>query len=960
MYRYITVMVVVLSLWVAVSPLQCMEIDDRENRAVWGIEPNTIANPGFEVVDSNGRPAYWNERLPQAASLSDFQSKHGFTRKVNLLNGGFEELDEKGTFFKYAKLRKIGRVKYHKDVWRSGVDLQAYLKSNLFNTGDMYPCVEEKIVRDGSRALKFQVVNSRGFSWSEIYSGNVFNVLPSTEYIVSFSVYQSGPADIYGSVYLHLGGRKYIKLPSLDRNRRRNWQKYTFSFKTDAVTSGPSALQFWGTCKRAGISGAVIFDNIEIFSREERLRCWKIVEDDTGQSGKCLAISETAGSWALTGKTVGIDWHKNYRLSALVRAEKTTGMNRLQVNWKRYVGDAGEMADWETMAVTVGPVLNGTFDWRKIDMELRPPRGAQFMEVELYSKGNRGRWLVDDLFMDGFGAQPVEFLMSQAGFESRGYKDVLIRVKQKFTVPVTLAIYAAGSKTGVVLSRNMTYRGRCKWGAYYYGTDISDWTAEGTYYARVTAGRTVKADSPIFSVKKGIYRELARHAAEFFFYQRSGYDIPGWRKACYLDDAWITDFGTSQKFEHKNLTGGWFDAADFNKWLNPAGWYVRALASTYDRLQDDNRNFLKGDLPDMLAEAEWGADYIRKSYKGNGDFYFCVKVHDARTPPEQDSDNIPGNEDDRCSNTVFQVPCGTLGLASMGTVLKNVDSNRSERYLAAAEDAFGYQVKNAGIVNKLRGLTEENINLTMAAIDLHGATGSAEYERFAAEHVRSIAEACLKGEHLGPPIDVSEENKLMYYIDVMTEFVNAFPATEGSKLCREALSTIADQMMAASSISPLNHTQTLARDLSDSQIFLSLSRSNTYPLSCASQLAAMSVVLDRPELLRQAERDLQYVLGRNFQGTSCMADVGWKWGAHFSHLFVCPGHENGIIPYGVAKGHAIGDQFFRKGMPYAVMPGIYSPGMEEWNLEIYGETQSCLLNALSNIVTAIERGVYQR
>ena len=87
-----------------------------------------------------------------------------------------------------------------------------------------------------------------------------------------------------------------------------------------------------------------------------------------------------------------------------------------------------------------------------------------------------------------------------------------------------------------------------------------------------------------------------------------------------------------------------------------------------------------------------------------------------------------------------------------------------------------------------------------------------------------------------------------------------------------------------------------------------------------------------------------------------MAGVGWKWGAHFTFLCNCPGHEDGIIPYAVNKGHGLGNTMFRTGMPYAVMPGPYSPlDMEEWNLEVYGVTQRLLLDALTNVVLDLEK-----
>jgi hypothetical protein len=362
---------------------------------------------------------------------------------------------------------------------------------------------------------------------------------------------------------------------------------------------------------------------------------------------------------------------------------------------------------------------------------------------------------------------------------------------------------------------------------------------------------------------------------------------------------------------------------------------------------------LRGKLPDSLEEAKWGAEYIRKSYKENGDFYFCVKIHDWRTPPEDDTDNIPGNEDDRCSNVIIPETCATLGLASFARTMKDAGENDYNACLQAAEDAFANQTENAEKVKKLamRGIQKDSANLTLSAIDLYRATANPKYLAFAKQHIKEIAQDCIDGRYIpGEKQPEPDSKRLLYFLEPLEEFALNFPAEEETAVCKKALGIVADHMVRVSNLSPLQHTQTLTKDPADSKILLSQSRSSTYILCSAFHLASMAEILQRPELFPVAERNLQYVLGRNFHGASCMTDVGWKWGAHFTFLCTCPGFEKGIIPYTVNKGHALGTALFRTGMPYAVMPGKHSPiSMQEWNLEVYGVTQNFLLQALSQI-----------
>ncbi|MCD6407802.1 glycoside hydrolase family 9 protein, partial [bacterium] len=830
-----------------------------------------------------------------------------------------------------------------------------YIDAGKLNKDEIYPGIEEKIVWTGNKALKFEVENSRGFSWSEVYMDGIFEVKPYTEYILNFWYYHSGDKSLDGNVWLHLAGKRYIKLPDLDKNGPNQWKQYTFYFKTEKET-GKSAVQFWGICKKKGISDKIIFDDIQIFTHGNvwDKDFWEISQDDVHSGLCCLKVKGTPQPLRITSDVVGIDYHKRYKLIAFVKAKEATGENYIKINWKRYANKF----DMETIGTTLSNPITGTFDWKKIEIPLIPPETAQFLEVELFSFGKQRTWMVDDFFMDGFGDEEIEFLMSQAGFEKDGYKDVVVRTKEKFTSQPFLEIYKKDNKTPV-FKKQMEYWGKYKWGRHYYRVEFSELKKEGEYFLKVIYNNK-EQQSPVFPIKHGLYRDLAKNGVKYFYYQRSGCEIPGWHKACHLDDAWVTNFNTSKKYYHVDLTGGWFDAADLNKWLDPQGWYVRSVANVYNKLKDERKDFLKGKLPDIVEEAKWGAEYIKKSYKGNGEFYFCVKIFDWKTPPDEDTDNIPGNDDDRCSNVILPETCATLGLASFALTLKNIGNEEAPVYLQTAIDAFTNQTENPEIVKKLKlaGIQEDNICLTLSAIDLYKVTKDKKYLNFAKEHVKQIAQTCIARKYKISTHKEPEKKRLLYFLEPLEEFVLNLPEEPETALCKKALEIVAYHMVKVSRLSPLGHTQTLTENIEDSSIFLSPGRSTTYILSCASHLAVMSYILGKSELLKIAERDLQYALGRNFQGASCMAGVGWKWTAHFTFLCNCPGHEEGIIPYAVNKGHPIGDKMFRTGMPYAVMPGPYSPSMKEWNLEVYGVTQSFLLNAFTNIVTYLRGGVH--
>jgi hypothetical protein len=107
---------------------------------------------------------------------------------------------------------------------------------------------------------------------------------------------------------------------------------------------------------------------------------------------------------------------------------------------------------------------------------------------------------------------------------------------------------------------------------------------------------------------------------------------------------------------HRDLTGGWHSAGDYNKltWEYGDGGIVYALVhavaaapkyfASFDRDRDS--------LPDAIDEAEWGARYLLKLQQPDGALLNHIEQGpDRKTwmnwcPPEKMTDNIVGTPDD--------------------------------------------------------------------------------------------------------------------------------------------------------------------------------------------------------------------------------------------------------------------------------------------------------------------------
>jgi len=133
---------------------------------------------------------------------------------------------------------------------------------------------------------------------------------------------------------------------------------------------------------------------------------------------------------------------------------------------------------------------------------------------------------------------------------------------------------------------------------------------------------------------------------------------------------------------------------------------------------------------------------------------------------------------------------------------------------------------------------------------------------------------------------------------------------------------------------------------------------------CAAHLALAADLLDKPEWLAIAERNLQYAWGRNFAGVSNMALVGHKWNSQYTGLQAIPGHHDGMMPGSVFKGHGIGRGTFwsvhnvriacmPSGFPHAILPNSYFTMHQTANNEVWGFSNTAFILGATEVAEAV-------
>lgn len=137
--------------------------------------------------------------------------------------------------------------------------------------------------------------------------------------------------------------------------------------------------------------------------------------------------------------------------------------------------------------------------------------------------------------------------------------------------------------------------------------------------------------SPTFSVGAKVFNPVMRAAARMYYYQREGMPIeakyakgPWVDGAAYMQDAKMRSVqAKDDKGLERDLSGGWMDAGDTNKYPGFNNEVIHPLLYAYEAnpkaFRDDNDIPESGNgRPDLLDELKWQLDWLAKTPDKDG------------------------------------------------------------------------------------------------------------------------------------------------------------------------------------------------------------------------------------------------------------------------------------------------------------------------------------------------------
>ncbi len=602
------------------------------------------------------------------------------------------------------------------------------------------------------------------------------------------------------------------------------------------------------------------------------------------------SLQVTPGQAAVVVRSEAIPVKADLRsVSAAIRAK---GASTAQV-WLEWGGATGLI---RKDSLGAGPADSS--GWKRFYTQgISPPMQAKWLSLVCVVEPGKPKPVhFDDAAVSGNSDQlpTVRPLVNQVGYDMGAPK--MFTAQSNFLVD-DASFELIDMQGAAVFSGKLEKRGRISgaygsdWGSFYWSGDFTTYDAPGTYRIRANVGGVSEISWPFQIGDNQLWAVTSRPAYRFFYYQRCGMEIPGFHAACHLDDA-----ASSDGLRQFDLTGGWHDAGDYNKYYNAP--YVLGLATAYSlaaslfEQQDEDEN----GISDFLDEIVWGAEHCQRMVAADGSVHAAITSgYGFWSAPEIETDNIPGTGDERRtqgSDTGNDPSEHAAALAKAARLTHRHD------FVVTAEKALGWSLEKG----------QKGALQLSAAIDLFAVTDKQEYEDLA----REIFEA------LGPADTEITRNYDRTFFEDHTEALRKRLIQEADEILSHASNPFG--ICTFGSPDQPNFFNTPA-DSGGWHVGTS-----SHLLSMANKVAQAYAYAPDPRYLKFIYDQFNWTLGGNPYEVCLMEGAGSRNLPSYHHRYTFGGVPRGAVPGSVVNGvtwKGVGDD-----RPYLDMSGADIPDFE--------------------------------
>lgn len=234
--------------------------------------------------------------------------------------------------------------------------------------------------------------------------------------------------------------------------------------------------------------------------------------------------------------------------------------------------------------------------------------------------------------------------------------------------------------------------------------DFSAVKAPGVYYV-LDVDKNARSD--LFRVADDVYRKVLYHAFRTFYYQRAGFaKTEPYAGKGYADGASHVGAGqdknarlygkTDDASTERDLSGGWYDAGDYNRYTPWTADYITAMLRMYEETpavfgDDFNVPDSGNGKSDLLDEVRFGLEHLVRTQSASGGCISVLGVGSASPPSAATGPSTYGPE-----TTNATIRAG-IAFAWAARVFRDSDAALSADLLSRAKKAWDWAEANPGV-----------------------------------------------------------------------------------------------------------------------------------------------------------------------------------------------------------------------------------------------------------------------
>ena len=473
------------------------------------------------------------------------------------------------------------------------------------------------------------------------------------------------------------------------------------------------------------------------FPAEPRLDGMRVLRVDMQLFTDATAPTVRLPAINLQRRVAGEDWREYNRISLWIRAE-ASGFPTVPIQIVLHNDGAEKVPDRYDREghhyVTL--VRNG---WQQVVWEIEPLARDRVTMLEigyfankmLAAPGDRvaleiGRVELQRVDADhhtGWGVAPGRITFSHTGYQTGHTKTALA---SGLAAPVFELLRVNDNPLGEVVVQRAIRTIRTRLGEFQQ-MDFSDVNAPGTYVLRAGDLRT-----GAFRIAPDVWTGTVWKTLNFLYGNRCGYEVPGIHGVDHLD--WIATHGA----ERRTMSGGWHDAGDLSQGVINTGEGTYAMFALAEALESRAGDSALTER--LIEEGKWGLEWVLR-VRFPGGYRVGFASHNYW------SNNIVGDADDRTVEAKNNPNANYIAAAAGAIahrVLRTRDPQLAARSLAIAEDDWTHAI--AGVEGPTTWHTPAFAATRMelagigatASVELYRATGKQRYADKAAELARVI------------------------------------------------------------------------------------------------------------------------------------------------------------------------------------------------------------------------------